>query len=59
MEVDSVHSTIENACRNQDVYTPTDYYKVIAMVRRHLLQSHQIVVQTLKARVKVKINPQD
>jgi len=34
MEVDSVHSTIENACRNQDVYAPTDYYKIISMARR-------------------------
>lgn len=34
MEVDSVHSCIENACKKQEAYAPTDYYKIIAMARR-------------------------
>ena len=33
MEVDSVHSTIESACRNVDVYCPMDYYRIAAMAR--------------------------
>ena len=35
MEVDSVHSTIENASRNQNIYAPTDYYSIVKLARRH------------------------
>jgi hypothetical protein len=31
--IDSVHSTIENACRKQDIYCPTDYYRIVRMAR--------------------------
>lgn len=31
MEVDSVHSAIEFTCRNVDIYSPTDYYRLVAL----------------------------
>jgi len=36
MECDSVHSVIELACRNKNIYCPTDYYRVVgdACVKR-------------------------
>ena len=33
MEVDSAHSMIERACRNVDIYCPTDYYQAVARAR--------------------------
>ena len=34
MECDTAHSMIETALKNQDVYNPADYYRIVAMARR-------------------------
>lgn len=34
MEADSVHSTVESACRFQSIYVPTDYYSIVKLARR-------------------------
>ena len=34
MECDSAHSTIESAIKHQDIYSPLDYYRIVAMARR-------------------------
>ena len=35
MECDSVHSTIERSFKNQNVYSPSDYYVFVRSARRH------------------------
>jgi len=35
MECDSVHSAVENACRHQNIYAPTDYYSIVKSARRN------------------------
>jgi len=42
MECDSVHSAIENACRHQNIYAPTDYYSVVRSARRN--SPYEVVV---------------
>jgi hypothetical protein len=34
MEVDSVHSCIETAVKNQNIYSPGDYYRIVSMARK-------------------------
>src|SRR5688572_13423406 len=43
MECDSVHSAIESAVKNRNIYAPSDYYQVVGMTRR----SNPYTVQTL------------
>jgi hypothetical protein len=42
MEVDSVHSCIESACRNVDIHAPTGYYQLVATCRRK--NPYQVIV---------------
>jgi len=35
MECDSVHASIETACRNINIYSPTDYFRIVSVARRN------------------------
>jgi hypothetical protein len=35
MECDSAHSAIESAYKKVDIYSPTDYYRIVTLARRH------------------------
>jgi len=45
MECDSVHSTIERACRKIDIYTPQEYYTVVRSAR--LAQPYTVKVRNV------------
>ena len=45
MECNSVHSTIERACRNIDAFTPLEYYTIVRTARRS--QPYAVKVMTV------------